>query len=180
MVYVCQPQQPDRATDQPAGFRTLLELTRGKAIVVADEAYIEFCPQASLAGWLAEYPHLAICRTLSKAFALAGLRCGFTLANGRSHQPADESDSTLPALDAGRRHCGPGVKPAGSVAMRERVAQIIAEREYLIAAVKKSPAWSRFLTLKPTTFWRALKPPVQCLNLCGIRAFYVIRINNPL
>ncbi|MFP1454305.1 aminotransferase class I/II-fold pyridoxal phosphate-dependent enzyme [Escherichia coli] len=81
MVYVCQPQQPDRATDQAAGFRTLLELTRGKAIVVADEAYIEFCPQASLAGWLAEYPHLAILRTLSKAFALAGLRCGFTLAN---------------------------------------------------------------------------------------------------
>ncbi len=49
--------------------------------MVADEAYIEFCPQASLAGWLAEYPHLAILRTLSKAFALAGLRCGFTLAN---------------------------------------------------------------------------------------------------
>jgi hypothetical protein len=27
-------------------------MTRGKAIVVADEAYIEFCPQATLAGWL--------------------------------------------------------------------------------------------------------------------------------
>ena len=76
-----QPQQPHRALINPQDFRTLLELTRGKAIVVADEAYIEFCPQASLAGWLAEYPHLAILRTLSKAFALAGLRCGFTLAN---------------------------------------------------------------------------------------------------
>lgn len=30
---------------------------------------------------LAQYPNLAILRTLSKAFALAGLRCGFTLAN---------------------------------------------------------------------------------------------------
>jgi histidinol-phosphate aminotransferase len=49
--------------------------------VVADEAYIEFCPQATLAGWLEEYPHLVVLRTLSKAFALAGLRCGFTLAN---------------------------------------------------------------------------------------------------
>jgi histidinol-phosphate aminotransferase len=56
-------------------------MTRGKAIVVADEAYIEFCPQATLAGWLEEYPHLVVLRTLSKAFALAGLRCGFTLAN---------------------------------------------------------------------------------------------------
>ncbi len=61
--------------------RDLLEMTRGKAIVVADEAYIEFCPQATLAGWLSDYPHLVVLRTLSKAFALAGLRCGFTLAN---------------------------------------------------------------------------------------------------
>lgn len=81
MVYVCSPNNPTGQLINPQDFRTLLELTRGKAIVVADEAYIEFCPQASLAGWLAEYPHTAILRTLSKAFALAGLRCGFTLAN---------------------------------------------------------------------------------------------------
>lgn len=81
MVYVCSPNNPTGQLINPQDFRTLLELTRGKAIVVADEAYIEFCPQASLAGWLAEYPHRAILRTLSKAFALAGLRCGFTLAN---------------------------------------------------------------------------------------------------
>ncbi len=30
--------------------------------------------------------------------------------------------------------------------MRERVAQIIAEREYLIAALQEIPAWSRFST----------------------------------
>lgn len=57
MVYVCSPNNPTGQLINPQDFRTLLELTRGKAIVVADEAYIEFCPQASLAGWLAEYPH---------------------------------------------------------------------------------------------------------------------------
>lgn len=46
-----------------------------------DEAYIDFCPEASTVDLLAQYPNLAILRTLSKAFALAGLRCGFTLAN---------------------------------------------------------------------------------------------------
>ncbi len=62
-----QPQQPDRATDQSTGFSHSAGVSCGKAIVVADEAYIDFCPQASLAGWLAEYPHLAIyahCRKL--------------------------------------------------------------------------------------------------------------------
>ena len=49
--------------------------------MVVDEAYIDFCPQATMVNELPNYPHLAIIRTLSKAFALAGLRCGFTLAN---------------------------------------------------------------------------------------------------
>jgi len=51
------------------------------AIVVVDEAYIEFSPENSTVSWLKDYPQLVILRTLSKAFALAGLRCGFTLAN---------------------------------------------------------------------------------------------------
>ncbi|WMI91846.1 aminotransferase class I/II-fold pyridoxal phosphate-dependent enzyme [Escherichia coli] len=54
VVYRLQPEQPDRADYRPAvDVRDLLEITRGKAIVVADEAYIEFCPQA-IAGRLAE------------------------------------------------------------------------------------------------------------------------------
>ncbi len=72
VVYVCSPNNPTGQIINPQDFRTLLEMTRDKALVVADEAYIEFCPQATLAGWLAEYPHLVILRTLSKAFALAG------------------------------------------------------------------------------------------------------------
>ncbi|GHL20877.1 hypothetical protein ECZU24_37180 [Escherichia coli] len=112
VVYVCSPNNPTGQLINPQDFRILLELTRGKAIVVADEAYIEFCPQASLAGWLTEYPHLAILRTLSKAFALAGLRCGFTLANEEVINllmkviAPTRSRRRLPTLR-------PGVKPAG-------------------------------------------------------------------
>ena len=120
-----QPQQPDRATDQSTGFSHPAGVTRGKAIVVADEAYIEFCPQASLAGWLAEYPHLAILRTLSKAFALAGLRCRFTLANEEVINLLMKVIAPYPLSTPGCRHCSPGVSPQGIVAMRERVAQIM-------------------------------------------------------
>ncbi len=59
----------------------LLEMTTDKALVVIDEAYIDFSLQDSVKDLLATYPQLIILRTLSKAFALAGLRCGFTLAN---------------------------------------------------------------------------------------------------
>ncbi|QZY91666.1 histidinol-phosphate transaminase [Pantoea dispersa] len=81
VVYMCSPNNPTGNLIVQDDIRQLLAMTAGKALVVADEAYIEFCPQATLAGWLQEFPHLVILRTLSKAFALAGLRCGFTLAN---------------------------------------------------------------------------------------------------
>jgi histidinol-phosphate aminotransferase len=61
-------------------FIAVLEHYKDSALVVLDEAYIEFAPQASVVDLLPQYPNLVILRTLSKAFALAGLRCGFTLA----------------------------------------------------------------------------------------------------
>ncbi|GJH42243.1 histidinol-phosphate transaminase [Pasteurella canis] len=81
VVFVCSPNNPTGTLVNREDLLALLEMTREKAIVVVDEAYIEFCPQATMVTELKNYPHLAIIRTLSKAFALAGLRCGFTLAN---------------------------------------------------------------------------------------------------
>ncbi len=81
LVFVCSPNNPTGNLVNREDIVSLLEMTKDKAIVVMDEAYIDFCPQASTVDLLADYPNLAILRTLSKAFALAGLRCGFTLAN---------------------------------------------------------------------------------------------------
>lgn len=52
LVYVCSPNNPTGNLIDPDDMRQLLEMTRGRALVVADEAYIEFCPQASLVSWL--------------------------------------------------------------------------------------------------------------------------------
>ena len=61
--------------------RKLAELTAGRALLVIDEAYIEFTPANTAVELLKDYPHVVIIRTLSKAFALAGLRCGFLLSS---------------------------------------------------------------------------------------------------
>ncbi|MFY1027277.1 histidinol-phosphate transaminase [Actinobacillus seminis] len=81
VIFVCSPNNPTGTLVNRADLLELLAMTAGKAIVVMDEAYIDFCPQATMVAELKNYPHLAIIRTLSKAFALAGLRCGFTLAD---------------------------------------------------------------------------------------------------
>ena len=53
-----------------------------ETLIVLDEAYIEFAPKEEDLTYLVnEYENLVITRTLSKAFALAGIRCGFAIAN---------------------------------------------------------------------------------------------------
>ncbi|ALR77289.1 histidinol-phosphate transaminase [[Enterobacter] lignolyticus] len=136
VVYVCSPNNPTGQIINPQDMRTLLEMTRGKALVVADEAYIEFCPQATLTGWLADYPHLVVLRTLSKAFALAGLRCGFTLASEEVIALLLKVIAPYPLSTPVADIAAQALSPQGIVAMRERVAQILDERAYLVSNLR--------------------------------------------
>lgn len=54
---------------------------RAGAIVVVDEAFIDFVEEASLKKELAEFPHLLLLRSLTKFFALPGLRLGYALGS---------------------------------------------------------------------------------------------------
>jgi len=81
LVFLCSPNNP---TGNLLSADSVLALTRaleGRAVVVVDEAYIEFSGAQSLARRIPELPHLAILRTLSKAYALAGARCGALIAD---------------------------------------------------------------------------------------------------
>ncbi|WP_339770744.1 histidinol-phosphate transaminase [uncultured Paraglaciecola sp.] len=80
LVFICSPNNPTGTSVDKAQLRDVIEHFADSAIVVIDEAYIEFDRDNSWADELNNYPNIAILRTLSKAFALAGLRCGFTLA----------------------------------------------------------------------------------------------------
>ncbi|MFG6656296.1 histidinol-phosphate transaminase [Scandinavium sp. M-37] len=139
VVYVCSPNNPTGQIINPQDLRVLLEMTRDKALVVADEAYIEFCPQATLSTWLADYPHLVVLRTLSKAFALAGLRCGFTLANEDVIALLMKVIAPYPLSTPVADIAAQALSPQGINAMRERVAQILAERQYLVTQLREIP-----------------------------------------
>ncbi len=136
VVFVCSPNNPTGQIIDPQSMRDLLEMTRGKAIVVADEAYIEFCPQATLAGWLSDYPHLVVLRTLSKAFALAGLRCGFTLANAEVINVLLKVIAPYPLSTPVADIAAQALSAEGIAAMRQRVAQILDERRYLVEQLR--------------------------------------------
>jgi len=46
-------------------------------IVVIDEAYVDFSSQGSAIQLLSQYPNMVVLQTLSKAFGMAAIRCGF-------------------------------------------------------------------------------------------------------
>jgi histidinol-phosphate aminotransferase len=80
IVFICNPNNPTGTVMAKDKIEQAIQAAPN-SIVVVDEAYIEFCPDYSVADLLGKYPNLVVLRTLSKAFALAGARCGFMLAS---------------------------------------------------------------------------------------------------
>jgi histidinol-phosphate aminotransferase len=81
LVFICTPNNPTGQLVPRASVERLAQALAGRALLVVDEAYIEFADAASVAGLIERYDNLAVLRTLSKAWALAGARIGTLLAD---------------------------------------------------------------------------------------------------
>ncbi len=81
LIFVCTPNNPSGRCVPRESIERLLQKLDGRALLVVDEAYIEFAYTRSVADLIDRYEYLAVLRTLSKAWALAGARIGCLLAN---------------------------------------------------------------------------------------------------
>ena len=73
---------PNNPTSKSLSFDEIRLITESSdAIVLVDEAYIEFSRQRSILELINRQPNLIVLRTMSKALALAGIRIGFAIAN---------------------------------------------------------------------------------------------------
>lgn len=79
LIFICSPNNPSGNLIQSEDIAFILEHFNG--IVIIDEAYVDFCPEATFATKLNQYPNLIISQTLSKAWGLAGIRLGIALMN---------------------------------------------------------------------------------------------------
>ena len=80
LAFVCSPGNPSGELVDEAAIVRLLQRLEGRAIVVVDEAYVEYAVQPSLVSLIADHDNLVILRTLSKAHALASARIGVAIA----------------------------------------------------------------------------------------------------
>ncbi|MBE6186974.1 MAG: histidinol-phosphate transaminase [Rikenellaceae bacterium] len=81
VVFLCSPNNPTGNSFPREDMLRLADEFEG--MVVVDEAYIDFAEAASLKSEIAQRPNVIVLQTMSKAWAMAGLRVGLALADKR-------------------------------------------------------------------------------------------------
>ena len=137
IVFLCAPNNPTGNMLDKAKLTQLLTATSGKALIVADEAYIEFCPELTQTDLIADHENLVITRTLSKAFALASIRCGFTLAQPSVIDMLGKVIAPYPVPGPVAQIAAQALSAEGLEIMRDRVVVLNNNRQVLADAVRK-------------------------------------------
>jgi histidinol-phosphate aminotransferase len=151
LLFVCSPNNPTGNQFRESDIKQLLEEFNG--IVVVDEAYADFA-SGSVTNWVREYDNLAVLRSFSKAFGLAGLRLGYLV-------------SSKPVIKYVQRVMGPfnvnSVTQQATVLalqkwsyFKEKIDLVVNERDWLIKnliqiiGVKPYPSDANFILFKVT------------------------------
>jgi len=143
LVFLCSPNNPTGGLLERSAVLSLVQSLAGRAVVVVDEAYVDFSGQPSLAAEIPANPNLVVLRTLSKAHGLAGARVGTTIADPAVIAVLQKVIAPYPVPAPVLTAALAALTPAGLAAARESVAGLVAARTRLAAALAGLPAVQR-------------------------------------
>jgi histidinol-phosphate aminotransferase len=130
LVFVCNPNNPTGTVVHRTELENFLDRVPEDCLVVLDEAYTQYVTDADVPDGLDLYrdrPNLAVLRTFSKAYGLAGLRVGFLIG----HEPVAAAirktmlTFTVNALAQAAAIASLAAEPE----LLERVDSVVSERE---------------------------------------------------
>ncbi|PKB17953.1 histidinol-phosphate transaminase [Flavobacterium sp. 5] len=81
LVYICNPNNPTGTICERNELVNFVNNVPPTAIVLIDEAYLEFTKQQSLSGLISTHPNIVVAKTFSKIYGLAGARIGYAIAD---------------------------------------------------------------------------------------------------
>ncbi len=139
LVFVCAPNNPTGQSVAPVDIERLAQALSSRALLVVDEAYIEFADWPSVVGLLDRYEHLVVLRTLSKAWALAGARIGSVLAHADVISLLSHIMSPYPLPRPSVQAALLALSGWGRANVRERIALVRAERVRMESALRDLP-----------------------------------------
>ena len=171
LVFLCSPGNPAGGILDRDAVLSLARRLEGRALVVVDEAYVEFADITTLAHDAGVQRNLVVLRTLSKAHALAAVRIGAVIADAAVIELLRRCQAPYPVPQPCAVLALQALSPANLGLMRERIALAKRERVRLGSALaalrgvrRVYPAAANFLLVRFHDAGRAL----ACLLSAGI------------
>ena len=143
IVFLCSPSNPTGGLVTLDVIEGIARRLRDQALVVVDEAYVEFADQASAATLLPRCPNLAVLRTLSKAHGLAAARIGCVLADPALVAVLRACQAPYPVPAPCAELALAALAPAALATTRARIATVVGERERMREALGALPGVRR-------------------------------------
>ena len=98
LIYVCNPNNPTASITPKGQIRDFIAQVPPETMILVDEAYLHYADSSdyeTVIPLVKDHPNLIVARTFSKIYGMAGLRCGYCVAQKqaidrmRPHQPWD-------------------------------------------------------------------------------------------
>jgi histidinol-phosphate aminotransferase len=83
LIYICNPNNPTASITSKNDLREFIANTPRETMIVVDEAYFHYADSPdyeSMIPLVKDHPNLIVARTFSKIYGMAGLRCGYCVA----------------------------------------------------------------------------------------------------
>jgi histidinol-phosphate aminotransferase len=83
LIYVCNPNNPTASITPKNDLRDFIAKTSPETMILVDEAYFHYADSPdyeSVIPLVKDHPNLLVARTFSKIYGMAGLRCGYCVA----------------------------------------------------------------------------------------------------
>ena len=83
LVYICNPNNPTASITPKNELREFIKKCPAATMILVDEAYFHYADSSdyeSVIPMVKDYPNLIVARTFSKIYGMAGLRCGYCVA----------------------------------------------------------------------------------------------------
>jgi histidinol-phosphate aminotransferase len=89
LIYICNPNNPTASITPKSDLRSFIEKTPPGTIILVDEAYFHYADGSdyeSVIPLIKDHENLIVARTFSKIYGMAGLRCGYAVAQKETIQ----------------------------------------------------------------------------------------------
>jgi histidinol-phosphate aminotransferase len=130
LIFVCTPNNPTGTPVRQDELAEFLDRVPADCLAVIDEAYVQYVRDPAVADGLSLYadrPNVAVLRTFSKAYGLAGLRIGFLIGHGPVAQAVRKT--MLPFTVNSLAQAAAIASLAAESELMERVELVVKERD---------------------------------------------------